>query len=248
MVIGLLKLITKSFGYTLSRIETPLDPPSSESTVESEEKLDPKYPIYHQHYLYLAKEQSDSQNEHDRAIINISSASLAASIAIIKPMSDLFGPVVDVGWVFASWFGFCIAISSVIESYQRSVDEYDVELEKCYPLIMNGDVDRKDVSDQAPAPKRSLRIQISATSLNTIARYSFYFGIASLLIFVGINILEGGSHLNKPMAQTTKSAQPSAGPYVPSNTVPFGKTPPAGPVPPVSTPKPASGNKSQGKP
>jgi hypothetical protein len=76
-------------------------------------------------------ERSDSQNELDRAIVNVSSASLAVSMAIIKELSDLRA-VIDLPLVFVSWTAFCIAIAFTVESYRRSIDEYGTEISNCY--------------------------------------------------------------------------------------------------------------------
>ncbi|MCW3062259.1 MAG: hypothetical protein JWQ02_4080 [Capsulimonas sp.] len=175
--------------------------PASVETVEPasvETSTDPRYSHYIQYYLHLVREQSESQNELDKSIINISSASIAASIAIIKPLYDTVG--ISFLWlVFISWIAFCCAIMCTIESYQRSVNDYREPIANCHSLMF-GEVKKEAQGESDPEGKgkgksgsNKLRVSMTTASFNVIARLSFYTGVTLFLVFVGLNVARSKS-------------------------------------------------------
>jgi len=232
-----------------ARADTSGDISSTDEVQEAApEALDPRFGVYMQHYLQLVKERSDSQNELDKSIITISSASIAASIALIKPLSDL-GAIYYMPLIFISWVAFFLAILSTVESYRLSADEYGIEIANCYSHIFGADTedqpsDKTNAEEVADKKKRS-KICINTSSANSMARLSFYGGILSLLLFVGINFWKGPIRMTNKTPQTVTMTNP---PSQPTGHVPFGKTPPSPPVAPsVPVAKPAGNNKG-GKP
>jgi hypothetical protein len=180
--------------------------------------LDPRYPIYWQYYIHLVEEQSQSQTELDKSILNLSLGALGVSFAIITALSGIASRVIDLPLVFASWVVFSIAIVATTESYNSSIQDYSQHILRAHSVIFG------ETSESTPSPEtmgiasgrklnwlnksfQRCRAWLGTERLNITARVSFYFGIAFLLVFVGLNLIGGKpkSVDSTNQAQATKS-------------------------------------------
>jgi hypothetical protein len=191
----------------------PVAPASAEpvAPASAEFSLDPRYSHYLQYYLHLVRERSESQNELDKSLINISSASIAASIAVIKPLYDTVG-LSYLGLIFASWIAFCCAIVCTIESYQKSVSEYDEPIADCQYLMFPElktplEAESEDDSNKHSNNKNAKKLDTSF--LNLVARLSFYAGVIMFLVFIGINIVRQNPSAHKVGGNYNQPVQPS---------------------------------------
>lgn len=224
---------------------------SSATTSETQEPFDPKYQFYFQYHMHLSEQRYDSQNQLDKAILTLSSASLGASVAFVKTFSD-FGFLAGLPLVFFAWLAFTIAIVCTVESFQVSIDDFTNMIANCYKHIYPEGMEdsqsegslkqavpeEQTDNEQRKAGSERKRISVSTASLNKSARYSFYIGLLLFMIFAGINFTKGSVHMtDKKTTVTFDKPSPKTKP----NDSPFGKTAAAPPRPPVApTPKPAT--------
>ena len=105
------------------------------STSSEPQALDPLYGIYWQHRSQLIQEQSSSQTELDRSILNLSMSAIGASVAVITALHAVDLRIINLGFVFDSWKAFGIAIIATTESFNTSVHDYAVCIDQAYADI-----------------------------------------------------------------------------------------------------------------
>ena len=156
-------------------------PMAGESATSDRERLYEEHLRSHALYVEFHKdmrqEEAQSYRDQDQAILTLSSAALAVSLAFI---ADLEGTPTATWTLVASWAGFAVAILSTLLSFATSRSGIDAMIKSAERYYVHGDRDALG----GPKPKSLAWTK----GLNLTAAAAFAIGIVLTIVFVALNI------------------------------------------------------------
>ncbi|QDV42041.1 hypothetical protein Enr13x_18840 [Stieleria neptunia] len=147
---------------------------------------DKRNELYAQTRDDLLKRQLSNNENFDRAILTLSSAGLATSVAFLRGMAAEYGT----WWLVLSWVAFVGAIIATLVSFQTSQAGIKRQLELAEDYYLKKNDDALTASNKAAE---------WTDRLAGWSAISFICGIILLLCFFGSNL-----HQNTPEADMTK--------------------------------------------
>lgn len=203
-------------------------------TAEYEDTPQTRRHLYEQTKAELASQQLANATTFDNAILTLSSAFLALSVAFIK---DVVSPISSAVWLpllYASWGSFCLAIVAVVGSFMIGQHAYTVLRRGAERYYIKGEQDAFNISVTMSRRIAAANIVHGAFFiLGTMLTLAFVLANFSRLAAMPITTNAASSPLEK--GQPTNPFQ-----AVPQPATGLGGVPQSAPTPATAPATPAS--------